>query len=828
MSFGSAQDDKRIDYFVDVILPLALPNLYTYRVPQAFNGAVDVGYRVIVQFGKNKLYSAIVARLHTEVPKYTAKFLEGVLDDHAEVTGTQLKFWDWMSQYYMCTRGEVLLAAVPVGLRLSSETKIVLSPTWDGMRDHFDDETHALVEAIEVRGVLNLDEISEVLGRKTIMPLVRKLMDADVLAVFEEIKERYRPKFETFIRLADEYHDEEKLKELFAVLEKRAFRQVETLLAYLHLTGKYTGTETPVSRAALIKACKDETSGITGLIKRGALVQEEIEVSRLDRRTSKQTDAVLSDHQSKAYDAITGHFADKNVVLLHGVTSSGKTEIYTKLIREQIQNSKQVLYLLPEIALTTQLIGRLRKHFGESVLIYHSRFNEEERVEVWREVRKGQPCIVIGARSAVFLPYQNLGMVIIDEEHDPSFKQMDPAPRYNARESAIWLAKLHNAKTLLGSATPSVESFYNAKHNLYGFAELHERFGGAMLPQITITDVKEATKKKIMKSHFSPLLVEKINEALANKEQIILFQNRRGFAPSIECQSCGHVPHCVRCDVSLTYHKHSNQLKCHICGYTSDLPSQCEACGTTDLKLKGFGTEKIEEEIGIIFPEAKVARMDLDTTRGKFSLQNIITDFETGKTNILVGTQMVTKGLDFGNVALVGILSADQVLNYPDFRAHERAYQLMAQVAGRAGRREKQGEVIVQTFNPHHFIIECVVKNDYYAVYHNELADRMQFHYPPFHRLVRITIRGKDATLVDMGAQHLAQQLKQSLAHRILGPEYPIVARIRDEFYKNILVKLEREGNSGKMKEVIARYITEFKAHADFKKLRVVIDVDPN
>ncbi len=820
--------DQRVDYFVDVILPLALPNLYTYRVPQEFNGSVDVGFRVIVQFGRNKLYSAIVSRLHTEVPKYAAKFIEGVLDDHAEVTETQLKFWEWMSQYYMCTRGEVMSAAVPVGLRLSSETKIILSPTWDGMRDHFDEETHALVEAVEVRNVLNLDEISEVLGRKTIMPLIRKLIDADVLAIFEEIKQRYRPKFETFVRLGDEYQNEEKLKELFAVLEKRAFKQVEVLLTFLHINGRYTGKETPVSRAALIKACKDETSGISGLIKRGALVQEEVEVSRLDRKASKQTDAELSEHQLNAYNTIRKHFEDKNVVLLHGVTSSGKTEIYTKLIREQIQNNKQVLYLLPEIALTTQLIVRLRKHFGESVLVYHSRFNEEERVEVWREVHKAEPCIVIGARSAIFLPYQNLGLVIIDEEHDPSFKQMDPAPRYNARESAIWLAKLYGAKTLLGSATPSVESYFLAKHNLYGLAEIHERFGGAVLPEITITDVKEATKKKLMKSHFSPLLVEKINAVLEKGEQIILFQNRRGFAPSIECQSCGHVPHCVRCDVSLTYHKHSNQLKCHICGYGTDTPSQCEACGMTDLKLKGFGTEKIEEEIGIIFPEAKVARMDLDTTRGKFSLQTIINDFETGKTNILVGTQMVTKGLDFGNVALVGILSADQVLNYPDFRAHERAYQLMAQVAGRAGRREKQGEVVVQTFNPMHFVIECVVRNDYHAVYYAELADRMEFHYPPFHRLIKITIRGKDATIVDMGAHHLAQQLRLSMGARILGPEYPSVARIRDEYHKNILIKLEREGNSGKMKEVIARYIAEFKVHVDFKKLRVVIDVDPN
>lgn len=821
-------ESQRIDYFVDVILPLALPNLYTYRVPQLLNDQVQVGHRVIVQFGKNKLYSAIVARLHTEPPKYAAKYIEGVLDELPEVTEKQLEFWNWMSQYYMCTRGEVMLAAVPVGLRLSSETRIVLSPTWDGMRDHLDDESHSLVEALEVRSVLNLDEVSEILNRKTVMPLIRKLIDADVLAIYEEIKERYHPKFETFITLHDQYKDEEKLKALFTVLEKRAFRQVETLLAYLHLTEKYTGAEVPVSKVSLLKAVKDEVSGLTGLIKRGVLIQEEIEVSRLDRRATKTIEVELSSAQQKALDSIRAHLQDKNVVLLHGVTSSGKTEIYTRLIREQLDQNKQVLFLLPEIALTTQLIVRLRKHFGQHVLVYHSRFNEQERVEVWREVRKQDACVVIGARSALFLPYHDLGLVIIDEEHDHSFKQMDPAPRYNARESAIWLARLHGAKTILGSATPSVESYFNAKHQLYGLAELHERYGGAVLPDITITDIREATKRKLMKSHFSPVLIEKMDAVLKNGEQVILFQNRRGFAPSIECQSCGHVPHCIRCDVSVTYHKHSNQLKCHICGYAASVPQQCEACGMTDLKLKGFGTEKIEEEISLIFPDARVARMDLDTTRGKFSMQNIINDFESGRTNVLVGTQMVTKGLDFGNVALVGVLSADQILNYPDFRAHERAYQLMAQVAGRAGRREKKGEVVIQTFNPQHFIIQCVVNNDYHAVYHSEIADRMQFHYPPYHRLVKITVRGKDGTLVDVGSQHLATQFRLQLGSRVIGPEYPVVARVRDEFHKNILIKLEREASSAKLKEIISNYTFEFRTHPDFKKLKVVIDVDPS
>ncbi len=820
-------ENQRIDYFVDVILPLALPNLYTYRVPQKFNTEVLVGQRVVVQFGKNKLYSAIIARIHTEVPKYTAKFLETILDDQRIVTESQLAFWEWMAQYYMCTRGEVMIAAVPVGLRLSSETKIVLSPTWDGNRDLLDDESFALLEALELRTVLSLEDISEILDRKTVYPLLRKLIDADVLTVFEEIKERYRPKYESYIQLSHDYDDEEKLKELFGKLEKKAFKQLEALMALLHLSGKYSGKESSVKKSDLLKELKGEGGALTSLVKKGILVQVEIEVSRIKKHEGITVEAELSAHQKLALTKIKTDFETKNVVLLHGVTSSGKTEVYTRLIKEQLDSGKQVLFLLPEIALTTQLIGRLQKHFGNAVLVYHSRFNEQERVEVWNEVRKNNPCVVIGARSSMFLPYEKLGLVIVDEEHDPSFKQQDPAPRYNARESAIWLARQHGAKTILGSATPSVESFYNAKHQLYGFAELTERYGGAVLPEIIIADIKEATKKKLMKSHFSPLLVEKVNAVLENGEQVILFQNRRGFAPSIECQSCGHVPHCIRCDVSLTYHKHSNQLKCHICGYAVPPPQQCEACGTTDLKLKGFGTEKIEEELAIVFPDARIARMDLDTTRGKHSLQVILNDFETGKTNILIGTQMVTKGLDFGNVALVGILHADQVMNYPDFRAHERAYQLMAQVSGRAGRRERKGEVVIQTFNPQHFVIDCVVKNDYHALYHSELADRMQFFYPPFHRLIRITVKGKEAMLVDNGSHHLAQQLRQHMGSRILGPEYPSVSRVRNEYLKNILVKIEREASAAKMKEVISRTLLDFKTHVDFKKLRVVVDVDP-
>lgn len=815
---------ERRDYFVDVILPLALPQTYTYRLPQSMNGAVFQGQRVVVQFGKSKMYSAIVKLVHETAPKYTAKYIEAILDAEPVVVEKQLEFWDWLSRYYMCTQGEVMITALPAGLRLTSESKIGMSVSFDGNKDHLNEEELNLVEAIDVRGVLTMEEVSTVLDRKTVYPVIRKLIAADVISVHEEIKERYRPKYESVIALNDKYKSEDEMRAVFDKLEKRAFKQLETLMAFIHLSGKAQ----EMRRADLLADRNADASALASLVKKGILDSYDREVSRIKSDAVATKEAVLSTHQTSALEKIKEGFADKSTVLLHGVTSSGKTEVYTHLIREQLENGKQVLFLLPEIALTTQLIGRLQEHFGAAVLIYHSRFNEQERVEVYNEVLKKKPCVVIGARSSLFLPYSNLGLIIIDEEHDPSFKQQDPAPRYNARESALWLAKIHKANTLLGSATPSVESYYNAKHGLYGYATMTERFGGAVLPKIFVADVKEATKRKMMKSVFTPYLLERIDQVLADGEQVILFQNRRGFAPSIECQTCGHVPHCVRCDVSLTYHKAANQLRCHICGFTSAPPTACDACGTTDLKLKGFGTEKIEEELGLLLPAARIARMDLDTTRGKFSLQNIIADFESGKTNVLVGTQMVTKGLDFGNVGLVGILSADQILNFPDFRSYERAFQLMAQVSGRAGRREKQGEVIIQSFNPQHFIIQCVVNNDYETMYHNELADRMQFSYPPLFRLIRITVKGKDALLVDNGSFHLASQLRTHMGSRILGPEYPVVARMRDEYIKNILIKTEREASVVKIKDTIQTVLNDFKVHPDFKKLRLVIDVDPN
>lgn len=818
---------SRVDLFADVILPLSLPNLFTYRVPQTMNEFVRPGMRVVVQFGKSKLFAAIVRNVHQTAPNYTAKYIDSVLDAEPVVTEKQLEFWDWIASYYLCSRGEVLLAALPSGLRLSSETRIVLNPSWQGERADLDDEAFSLCEALDVRETLTLEDISAIIGKKTVYPVIRKLLDIGVVLVYEELQQRYQPKFETFIRLSEEYDNEEKLKEIFDKLEKKAFKQLEILMSFIRLSDRYSKEKKPVKKSALLKAADADAGALNSLLKKNVLVAEDFEVSRLNLKEGSKSAPVLSAHQEKAMADIRSSFESGDICLLHGVTSSGKTEVYIRLISEQIEAGKQVLYLLPEIALTTQLIVRLQKHFGEKVLIYHSRFNENERVEVWKEVLKGNPVVVIGARSSVFLPFVKPGLIVIDEEHDSSFKQQEPSPRYNARESAIWLSKLHGAKVLLGSATPSVESYHHAQHKRYGFASLHERFGGSVLPQITVVDIKEAAKKKLMQSHFSPLLIEKIQAALDAKEQVILFQNRRGFAPSVECQSCGHIPHCIRCDVSLTYHKNSNQLRCHYCGYTANPPSQCEACGSTELKMKGFGTEKIEEELSLIFPKAKIARMDLDTTRGKYSLQQLVNEFESHRIDILVGTQMVTKGLDFGNVSLVGILQADQLMNYPDFRAAERSYQLMAQVSGRAGRREKQGEVIIQTFNPNHQVIQNVIANDYLAMYHHELAERMQFHYPPFHRLIRLTVKGRDHLLLDNGAQYLADRLREHFGARVLGPEFPPVGKVRDEYLKNIMIKMEREANSTKMKEVISKLILDFRVHADFKKLRLVTDVDP-
>ncbi len=855
---------SRTTLFVDVILPLAVPNFYTYRVPFEMNDNIAVGQRVVVQFGRGKLYSALVRKIHENPPKqYAAKYIESILDEQPIVNETQFAFWEWMCTYYMCTIGEVMVAALPGGLRLSSETKVVLNANYKThiQKNELSDKEFLIVDALEIREVLSLNDIAEITEQKTVYPIIKSLIEKGIVIIQEELKEKYKPKFETYIRLTAENNSEEHLKNIFDSLEKKAGKQLDVLMTFIKLSNRYSENKVEVKRKDILKQVIGAESAIKSLEKKNIIELYEKEVGRLSAFESENKVSQLNEVQQKVLESINTQFgilnADgrlmneenkqttvnqqpttntKDVILLHGVTSSGKTEIYVKLIEQTLAQGKQVLYLLPEIALTTQIINRLKKYFGDAVGVYHSKFNENERVEIWKNVLtikqdssfvNHPSSLIIGARSALFLPFSNLGLVIVDEEHDTSFKQYDPAPRYNARDAAIYLAHLHKAKTLLGSATPSVESYFNAQDGKYGFVEMTQRFGGIQMPEILIADVKEATKKKMMKSHFSPMLLDHITLALQNKEQVILFQNRRGFAPQLECDVCAWVPQCTNCDVSLTYHKNTNQLRCHYCGYSIKPPTKCAACGDTNIRMKGFGTEKIEEELAIFYPKAKIARMDLDTTRSKFAHQHIIQDFEDGNVDVLVGTQMVTKGLDFDNVSMVGILNADSMLNFPDFRAFERSYQLMAQVSGRAGRKNKRGKVIIQTHNPDHDIIQNVWNNDYLVMYTNQLMDRKNFNYPPYFRLIELTVIHRDLDLVNAASKSLAEDLKQHFAKRVLGPEFPLVARVRNLYHKNILLKIERDASVVQAKKIITELLIKFKTDKLFKSVRVNIDVDP-
>jgi primosomal protein N' (replication factor Y) len=842
---------SRTTLFVDVILPLAVPNLYTYRVPFDWNASVAIGKRVVVQFGKGKLYSALIRNIHEIPPKqYAAKYIESILDEVPVVNQKQFELWDWMSLYYMCNIGEVMVAALPGGLRLASETKIILNDGYKAQMEaaELSDKEHAVIEALEIRNVLTLNDVAQIIEQKTVYPAIKVLIEKGIVLIQEELKEKFKPKIESFVRITEYADNEENLKGIFETLEKKAPKQLDVLMAYINLSKRYSKDRQEVKKTDLVKAVEGAESAIRSMTKKNIFEVYERETGRLSAFENENKVSSLNEIQQEVLDSIRSQFGwtssdsaipasgsglKKDVVLLHGVTSSGKTEIYVKLIEEAISKGRQVLYLLPEIALTTQIINRLKKYFGEGVGVYHSKFNENERVEIWNNVLGHNPKsqisdfkLIIGARSAMFLPFSDLGLVIVDEEHDTSFKQYDPSPRYNARDAAIYLSHIHKGKTLLGSATPSVESYFNAQDGKYGFAEIKKRFGGVQMPEILVADVKEAMKRKEMKSHFSPLLLDTITLALDKKEQVILFQNRRGFAPQLECNMCAWVPQCTNCDVSLTYHKVSNQLRCHYCGYSAKPPSKCSACGDTNLKMKGFGTEKIEEELAIFYPKAKIARMDLDTTRSKFAHQHIIQDFEDRKIDILVGTQMVTKGLDFDNVSMVGILNSDSMLNFPDFRSFERSFQLMSQVSGRAGRKNKRGKVIIQSQNPDHSIIREVVANDYLSMYTNQLLDRKNFNYPPFHRLIEITLVNKDLNMVNASAKYLADELKQHFGNRVLGPEFPLVSRIRNLYHKNILLKIERESSVVQAKKIIGELLVNFK-NSDYRSVRIQIDVDP-
>ena len=823
--------------FADILLPLPLAGPFTYRVPRHLNEAIMEGQRAVVPFGKRKVYAGLVKKIHTTPPgKFQARYLHSLLDDHPVVTENQFRFWEWIAGYYMCTEGEVMNAALPPAMKLSGETKIALNPDAGPEEETLNEKEYALLQALKNKKLLSLGEASNIAGLPKVLPLIKTLMEKQLILLREELDNPWRPRLQHFIRLTETFRDEEKLKEAFDLAEKKAPRQLEMLVAFIRLSGRYEPTQKEVTQKELAAKVGGGHAVLQSMIKKGIFELYSKKISRFHHQQAVENNIAFNEHQQQAWEDIQKGFKQNEVVLLHGVTSSGKTELYIHLIRETIARGQQVLYLLPEIALTAQIINRLQNHFGNRAGIYHSRFNPMERTEVWNNLLLGgiesegakiTYDLVLGPRSAMFLPFNNLGLIIIDEEHEPSFKQHDPAPRYHARDAAIYLAARWGAKVLLGSATPSVETFFNARSGKYGLATIEKRHGGVMMPEILVADIRKESKHKKMRSHFSPLLFDSISEALNADEQVILFQNRRGFSLRLECDLCNWIPECHQCDVTLVYHKKINKLKCHYCGHTANPPPRCPSCNSTGIRMKGFGTEKIEEELPLFFQDAIIARMDLDTTRSKNAYREIIADFEQRKIDILIGTQMVSKGLDFNNVSVVGILNADNMLNFPDFRSHERAFQLMAQVSGRAGRDQKRGKVIIQSFNPHHAVIRQVIDNDYQGMYQNQILERRNFHYPPFYRLLQLTALHKDPEKLNKAAEQLAHSLKKAYPKMVFGPEYPIVARIRNQYMKNILVKLYRNPSLSKEKEKIKGIIEKFKEGKDNKGVRVIIDVDP-
>ncbi|MFI5134876.1 MAG: primosomal protein N', partial [Chitinophagales bacterium] len=788
--------ESDITLFAEVILPLSLQKNYTYGIPKDFEEQVAVGKRAEIQFGQRKIYAGLIKRLHHEKPKeYKIKPIMSVLDVEPIVSATQLKFWEWMADYYLCSEGDVMNAALPAGFKLESETSIILHPDFKDDFTNLNDREYVVAEALSLEKELSVGEISKILHRKNVYPFIESLMKKNVAVVKEKLIERYKPRIETFVKLNPEFSSEEKLRELFDELEKKAKKQLDLLMAYIHFSHQLGKGYAEIVKSDLLEKSQAGNAALDALVKKKIFILEKKEVGRLREDESEgEKNFDLTAHQLSALEKIQEEFKEKNVVLLRGVTGSGKTNLYIRLMQEAVANEKQVLYLLPEIALTAQIIERLRNQFGNKIGVYHSRFNQQERVEIWNKLLHGEYQIVLGARSALFLPFENLGLVIVDEEHDASFKQDDPAPRYHGRDAAIFLSSMFKAKTLLGSATPSLESFNNARNNKFGYAELTERFGEASMPEIVIADIKEAQKRKEMHSHFTALLLDEMKVTLSRKEQAIIFQNRRGYAPYLECQVCHWVAMCPNCDVHLTYHKFQNELKCHYCGHRKNNFTQCPACGSPNLQITGFGTEKIEDELKIFFPDVVVSRLDYDTAKTKGGYQKIIHDFEKGKIQILVGTQMVTKGLDFENVSLVGIMNADQLMSHLDFRAAERGFQLMSQVSGRAGRKHTAGKVIVQTSQPNSYLLQFVLAHDYVGFYEEEMNHRKQFFYPPFSRLIQLTFKHKEAKKAWEAARIIVSSLQQELGKNLLGPTEPPVARVKNKYLVQLLVKLQRSG----------------------------------
>jgi primosomal protein N' (replication factor Y) (superfamily II helicase) len=824
-------NSKRL--YADVILPLALGKLFTYSIPLDLNGQILKGFRVVVQFGKSKMYTALVYEVYNRKPEhYDAKDILEVLDVLPAVTEKQFKLWEWIAEYYLCTLGEIMIAALPAAMKMQSENSVTLSAGLLPDQMVLTEDEEVVINRIKEKNIITVADASKLAKNSNGLKLVWGMMSRGILVHHEEMKNHFMPRQVTFVRLSPKGLDENFMREAFTNLEKKAPRQLELLMGFLKL--KMDNSRDFFTKSFLLKSTGSSANILAELVKKGILETFEAETATdISTPAELSVNVVLSEMQQAAFNAINENFESGKVTLLHGITSSGKTEVYVRLINEIITSGKQVLYLLPEIALTTQIIGRLKNHFGDRLLVFHSRFSSRERAEVYMQMLndgrdgKFRYPIIVGARSSIFLPLKNAGLIIVDEEHESSFKQHDPAPRYNARDTAIVCGHLYNCNVLLGSATPSLESYNNAESGKYSLVTIKERYGGLKLPLIKIIDLKDSYRKKQMKSHFSQQLLEGIKSALDAGEQVILFQNRRGFAPVIECKNCGWIPHCMNCDVTLTYHKKSNNMRCHYCGYTTYTPVKCQACGDSDVRMKGMGTERIEDEISIFFPEHRIERLDLDTTGSKSSFLRIITAFENRDIDILVGTQMVTKGLDFDNVGLVGVISADSLINFPDFRAVEKSYQLLGQVSGRAGRKFKQGRVIIQTYQPNHPLLQFLVNNDYIGFYQYEVAEREQFSYPPFFRLIEIRLKHRDDQELNSLAVEFCKEMRSVFGKRVLGPVIPDIARVRNFYLRNVLLKVEKTLPNHKVKEMITKVCDRFLAEPDNRSLIIQIDVDP-
>lgn len=822
------QEQKTL--FADVILPLPLPRLYTYRIPFEYNEVIAVGARVVVEFGKSKILTAIVAKLHEKPPEeYQAKYILELLDDVPAVTTLQLELFNWIAEYYMCHVGEVVNIALPSGLKISSESKIQLFPGVEIDEIHLDLTEQILIQHLQDVETLSQKDIPAIVGKKNIYPIIKSLVAKEAIIVFQEVKEKYVPKRVKKVRLQKAFVSDTSLEKLFEELSNKP-KQLNVLLRYLQ---KVPVLETPNSNTqglpkALLLDEDTSNSSYNTLRKNNILEEFEILVNRFDDLPEVQSKEIaFSATQESARDQILEQFDQKDIVLLHGITGSGKTEIYIDLIQQAIDNGTQALYLLPEIALTTQIVSRLKKVFGDKMGVYHSKFSDNERVDIWKGVLTNKFSLIVGVRSSSLLPFQDLGLIIVDEEHDASYKQMDPAPRYNARDAAMIIGRLHKAKVLLGSATPSLETFYHAINGNYGFVQLLERFSHSTLPEIHT--VKPHYAKGNSQSTFNQDMLAAIKTALENSEQAILFQNRRGYSPFIICDTCEEIPHCPNCSVSLTYHKYSNDLRCHYCGYIQGVPTNCPSCGSMKLRNVGLGTERIEDDLAVLFPDSAIQRMDSDTTRKKHSHQQIIDDFSAGRTDILVGTQMLSKGMDFKGVSIVGIVDTDRIMFFPDFRAHERAFQLLTQVSGRAGRREKKGHVFIQTNSPDHPIIDFVKKGNYYDFFKKEILEREQFKYPPFVRIIKITIKHISSETCDRAAHRLAKILTTKFSkNRVVGPNEPVISKIRNQFLMCVQLKIERKGvDIKKAKELIQEIVNHVKSQVDYKSCSFVIDVDP-